>query len=63
MIRFAGSDIMTIYELLLRIAGSWTIYRDELMRLYGYDSIQIPKYPRKEGRDHITRGDKAVLPV
>ncbi len=57
---------MTIYELLSRIAGSWTswtIYRDELMRLYGYDGIQIPKYLRKEGRDYITRWDKAVLPV
>ena len=47
----------------IRITGCWTIYRDELVRLYGYDGIQIPKYPRKEGRDHITRGDKAVLPV
>jgi hypothetical protein len=57
------SDVMTIYELLLRIAGSWAIYRDELVRLYGYNGIQVPKYPRKEGHDHITRWDKAVLPV
>ena len=56
------SDVKIIFELLLRIESSWTIYRDELARLYGYDGIQVPKYPRKEGHNHITRWDKEVLP-
>ena len=56
------SDVRTIFELLLRTQSSWTIYRDELSRLHGYDGIQVPKQPRKEEHNHITRWDKAVLP-
>jgi hypothetical protein len=56
------SDVRTIFELLLRIQSSWTTYRDELSRLHGYDGIQVPKQPRREEHDHITRWDKAVLP-
>ena len=56
------SDVRTIFELLLRIQSSWTIYRDELSRLHGYDGIQVPKQPRREEHNHITRWDKAVLP-
>ncbi len=55
-------DVRTIFELLLRTQSSWTIYRDELSRLHGYDGIQVPKQPRKEEHNHITRWDKAVLP-
>jgi len=56
------SDVKNIFELLSRTLVSWTIYRDDLVRLFGYDGIQVPKQPRKEKHDHITRWDKAVLP-
>jgi hypothetical protein len=56
------SDVRTIFELLLRTQSSWTVYRDELSKLHGYDGIQVPKQPRREEHNHITRWDKAVLP-
>jgi hypothetical protein len=56
------SDVRTIFELLLRTMSSWTIYRDELSRLHGYDAIQVPEQPRREEHIHITRWDKSVLP-
>ena len=57
------SDVRNIFELLSRTLISWTIYRDDLVRLFGYDGIQVPKQPRKEKHDHITRWDKPVLRV
>ena len=56
------SDVRTLFELLLRTQSSWTIHRDELARLHGYDAIQVPKHPGKEEHDHITRWDRTVLP-
>jgi hypothetical protein len=56
------SDVKTIFELFSRTLVSWTVYRDDLVRLFGYDGIQVPKQPRKEKHDHLTRWDKAVLP-
>ena len=56
------SDVRTIFELLLRTLSSWTIYRDELSSLHGYDAIQVPKQPRREEHNHITRWDKSELP-
>ena len=55
------SDVKMIFELLLRTESSWIIYRDQLVRLQGYDGIQVPKQPRKEEHHHITRWDRAVL--
>ena len=55
------SDVKMIFELLLRTQSSWIIYRDQLVRLQGYDGIQVPKQPRKEEHHHITRWDRAVL--
>lgn len=57
------SDVRVVFEVLVRVLGSWAIYRDELVRSYGYDAIQVPRHPRKEKHDHITRWDKPVLPV
>lgn len=57
------SDVKIIFELLSRTLVSWTIYRDDLVRLFGYDGIQVPEQPRKEKHDHVTRWDRVVLPV
>jgi hypothetical protein len=56
------SDVKNLFELLSRTLVSWTIYRDDLVRLFGYDGIQVPKEPRKEKHDHVTRWDKPNLP-
>ena len=56
------TDANMILELLLRTLGSWTLFRDEHLRLSGYDGIQVPKLPRKEDHHHLTRWDEAVLP-
>ncbi|KQC14498.1 MAG: hypothetical protein APR56_03650 [Methanosaeta sp. SDB] len=51
-------DVKVIFELLMRVVASWTVNRDELVRLHGYDGIQVPKSPREEKHDHVTRWDK-----
>jgi len=56
------SDILEMSEILFRAVDSWTIYRDQLFRVAGYDGIQVPAEPRKERHDHVTRWDKPVLP-
>jgi len=56
------SDVKNLFELLSRTLVSWTIYRDDLVRVFGYEGIQVPKQPRKEKHDHVTRWDKAILP-
>jgi hypothetical protein len=55
------SDVRVIFELLLRVLKSWTINRDEVLQLSGYDGIQVPKYPREQKHDHVTRWDKPLL--
>ncbi|HOO52918.1 MAG TPA: hypothetical protein PLM24_00305 [Methanothrix sp.] len=57
------ADVRTIFELLMRVIASWTVNRDELVRLRGYDGIQVPKNPREEKHDHVTRWDKPILRV
>jgi len=56
------SDVKNLFELLSRTLVSWTIYRDDLVKLFGYDGIQVPKQPRKEKHYHVTRWDKPNLP-
>lgn len=55
------TDIRLVFELLLRVLKSWTIDRDEILQLSGYDGIQVPKKPREQKHDHVTRWDKPVL--
>ena len=55
------SDVRIIFELLLRVLKSWTINRDEVLKLSGYDGIQVPKNPREQKHDHVTRWDKPLL--
>jgi len=55
------SDVRVIFELLLRVLKSWTIDRDEILQLSGYDGIQVPKNPREQKHDHVTRWDKPLL--
>lgn len=52
------SDVRIVFELLMRVVTSWTVNRDALVRFYGYDGIQVPKNPRSEKHDHVTRWDK-----
>ncbi len=55
------SDIAEVAEILFRAIDSWVLYRDELVRVAGYDGIKVPNQPRKEQHDHITRWDRPVL--
>jgi hypothetical protein len=59
----SNNDIQITSNFVLGAIGSWTLYRDELARSGGYDGIQVPKIPRKEKHDHVTRWDEEVLPV
>jgi hypothetical protein len=61
-IDLSRDDVRNIFELLLGVLGAWTTYRDNLVRLCGYDGIQVPEQPRKQEHHHITRWDEAVLP-
>jgi hypothetical protein len=56
-------DVRSIFELMAGALAAWTSYRDELVRICGYDGIQVPEQPRREDHRHITRWDEAVLPV
>jgi len=56
-------DIRSIFELIGGALASWTAYRDDLVRICGYDGIQVPEQPRREAHRHVTRWDEAVLPV
>lgn len=58
----SNSDINILFEVILRIVSSWTIERDSLVQIYGYDGIQMPEHPRGEEHSHITRLDKSMLP-
>jgi hypothetical protein len=55
------SDVRLLFELLLRVLKSWTIDRDEIFKLSGYDGIQVPKNPREQKHDHVTRWDKPLI--
>ena len=50
-------DVRVVFELFMRAAAAWTANRDELMRLWGYDGIQVPKNPWEEKHDHVIRWD------
>jgi hypothetical protein len=56
-------DVRSIFELMAGALAAWTSYRDELVRVCGYDGIQVPEQPRREDHRHVTRWDEAVLPV
>jgi hypothetical protein len=55
-------DVNILFEVILRVVTSWTIERDSLVRIYGYDGIQVPEHPREEEHSHTTRWDKPLLP-
>ena len=57
------ADVKDLFQLFLGVIGAWTSFRDEIVRICGYDSIQVPKQPRKEEHYHVTRWDEAVLPT
>ncbi|VVB65076.1 Uncharacterised protein [uncultured archaeon] len=59
----SNSDINILFELMLRVGTSSTVERDSLMQIHGYDGVQVPENPRREGHDHITRWDKPILPI
>lgn len=56
-------DVKVIFELLMRVVASWTINRDALVKLHGYDGIQVPKNPRGEEHNHVMRWDKPMVRV
>ncbi len=56
-------DIQEMAEVLTRAVDSWTFYRDQLLRVTGYDGVQVPEQPRKEAHHHVTRWDRPVLPI
>lgn len=47
---------------LIGVVKRWNEYRNELARTCGLEVIQVPKQPRKEEHDHVSRWDEAVLP-
>ena len=51
-------DVRVLFELFMRVAAAWTVNRDELVRLWGYDGIQVPKNPREDKHDHVIRWDR-----
>jgi hypothetical protein len=58
----SNNNIKILYEIILRVVASWTIERDSLVQIHGYDGIQVPEHPRKKEHDHVTRWDKPILP-
>jgi hypothetical protein len=56
-------DVVEVSTLILEAFTSWTIYRDQLESDLGYDGIQVPEEPRKEGHAHVTRWDEAIPPI
>ena len=56
-------DVRNVYELFLGVLGAWTSYRDEIVKVCGYDGVQVPEQPRRENHYHITRWDEPVLPT
>lgn len=57
------SDTKILFELILRVVTSWTIEKDSLAQIQGYDAIQVPENPRMEEHNHVTRWDKPILPI
>ena len=58
-----NSDTKILFELILRVVTSWTIERDSLVQMQGYDAIQVPEHPRIEEHNHVTRWDRPILPI
>ncbi len=57
-------DVQEMSEVLARAVDSYTLYRDEIFQaVAGYDGIQVPREPRKERHDHVSRWDRPVLPT
>ena len=61
-IDLSRDDVKNVFELLGGVLGAWTSYRDEIVRVCGYDGIQVPEQPRRVNHYHVTRWDEAVLP-
>ncbi len=55
-------DVVVVSELLYGALNSWLLYRDEIVKLGGYDGIQVPEEPRRTAHFHVTRWDRAELP-
>lgn len=56
------SDVEKSLDLLIGVVRRWSEYRDVLARSCGLEVIQVPKQPRKDEHDHVSRWDEAVLP-
>ncbi|MDD1751361.1 MAG: carboxypeptidase-like regulatory domain-containing protein [Methanothrix sp.] len=59
----SNSDTKILFELILRVVTSWTIEKDSLAQIHGYDAIQVPEHPRMEEHNHISRWDRPILPI
>jgi len=56
-------DVVEVSKLLLGALTGWTAYRDTVEAVFGYDGVQVPEQPRREGHVHVTRWDEEVLPI
>lgn len=56
------SDVEKSLDSLIGVVRRWNEYRDVLARSCGLEVIQVPRQPRKDGHDHVSRWDEAVLP-
>ena len=56
-------DVGNLLQLFAGVIGAWTGYRDMIVRVCGYDGIQVPEQPRRVEHSHATRWDEAVLPT
>ncbi len=56
-------DVGNLLQLFVGVIGAWTGFRDEIVRVCGYDGIQVPEQPRRVEHSHVTRWDEAVLPT
>ncbi len=55
-------DVKESLGSLISVVKRWNEYRDELAKSCGLEVIQVPRQPRKEEHDHVSRWDEAVLP-
>jgi len=51
-------DVRLMFDLFMRVLKGWTVNRDEVLELSGYDGIQVPKHPREQKHYHVIRWNK-----
>lgn len=60
-IDLSKGDVRLMFDLFMRVLRGWTVNRDEILALSGYDGIQVPKRPREQKHYHVIRWDKPSL--